>query len=65
MMAQLYAHDSLPWDEMAARKALVSLLEALRLEADVHNARALELYGRRGFHVHDLYPMTKWIARSC
>ena len=134
MMAQLYAHDSLPWDELASRKALLSLLEApqyggawlieadgeaagylvitigfslefhgryglldeffvepqrrshgigsaalafadeqcrswgleaLRLEADVHNSRALELYRRRGFQAHDRYLMTKWIAPSC
>ncbi len=134
MMAQLYAHDALPWDRVAARNALVALLEApqhgtawlmeadrepagylvitigfslefhgryglldeffvepqrrshgigsaalafadeqcrswgldaLRLEADVHNSRALELYRRRGFRAHDRYLMTRWIDRSC
>ena len=48
---------------LAARMDLTA--RALRLEADVHNSRALNLYRRHGFYVHDRYLMTKWIAPSC
>lgn len=37
-------------------------LKALRLEVDRKNVRALELYRRRGFELHDRYLMTRCVG---
>ncbi len=131
MMAQLYQHDAIPWDEERARRAARGLLDApefggiwliqaggamagylvltvcyslefhgrfglldeffilpdwrghglgtqalafveeqcrerdlraLRLEVDIANLRAQELYRRSGFELHDRYLMTKTVS---
>jgi len=36
-------------------------LRALRLEVGYHNVRALGLYKRTGFELHDRHLMTKWL----
>jgi GNAT superfamily N-acetyltransferase len=40
-------------------------LNALRLEVAHENVRALELYRRRGFDLHDRYVMTRWLDNLC
>ena len=45
----------------AEEQCRVRGLQALRLEVDRNNVRALELYRRRGFELHDRYVMTRWV----
>jgi GNAT superfamily N-acetyltransferase len=40
-------------------------LKALRLETAHENVRAVELYRRRGFELHDRYLMTRWLDDLC
>jgi ribosomal protein S18 acetylase RimI-like enzyme len=35
--------------------------QALRLEVGLENRRAISLYRRSGFAMHDRFPMTKWM----
>ena len=35
--------------------------QALRLEVSQENRRAISLYRRAGFQMHDRFPMTKWM----